>query len=235
MLQLSSVSVSYGEVQALWDVSLDVRAGELVAIIGSNGSGKSTTLKSISGLIRPRSGSMRFEDADLLALLPHQIVALGVAHVPEGRRLFPQMTVYENLVMGSLTKEAKARRREQLALVMELFPVLSARREQPAGTLSGGEQQMTAIARGLMSCPRLLMLDEPSLGLAPKVVATVFEAIQRIRRTGMTVLLVEQNTHLALNLADRAFVLENGKLVLSGTGKELLGNPHVRQAYLGIV
>lgn len=242
MLHLRDICVSYGEVQALWDINIDVQAGELVAVIGSNASGKTTTLKAISGIVPIQKGSITLREGtdagstetDLSSLKPHEIVAKGIAHVPEGRRLFPQLSVYENLIMGSLTPTAKLKRKEQLEKVMGLFPIVRERRDQLAGTLSGGEQQMVAIARGLMACPRILMLDEPSLGLAPKIVQAVFETIKEIKQMGVTILLVEQNTQLALKLADRAFVLENGRVVMKGSGEELLVNPHVRSAYLGL-
>ena len=234
MLRLNRVDIVYGEVQALWDVSLNVDDGELVAVVGSNGAGKTTTLKAISGIVPLKGGSVTLDSEEISSLKPHQIVARGVAHVPEGRRLFPHLTVYENLIMGSLTTRAKTCRAEQISVVMDLFPIVKERRNQIAGTLSGGEQQMVAIARGLMGRPRILMLDEPSLGLAPKIVDLVFETIQEIRRRGVTVLLVEQNTQIALQLADRAFVLENGRVVMEGGGSDLLHDPHVRAAYLGL-
>ncbi len=234
MLRVDNIDVFYGEVQALWGVSLEVHEGEIVALIGSNGAGKTTTLRTISGLLRPRSGHIFFQDRDISQEAPSEIVALGIAHIPEGRQLWPGMSVEENLRLGAYNSNARPHVEESLAWVYELFPRLKERRRQRAGTLSGGEQQMCAIARGLMSRPRLLMLDEPSLGLAPMLVEMVFEVLQRINKEGVTILLVEQNVHHALEIADRAYVLETGHITLSGPARDLVENEHVRRAYLGV-
>jgi len=234
MLEIEGVNVFYGDIQALWDVSFRVNEGELVVIVGSNGAGKTTTLKTISGLLSPASGKINFLGERIDKASPHHIVELGIAHIPEGRRLFPYMTVLENLEMGAYTRRAREKRGETLEWVYELFPILAERKDQLAGTLSGGEQQMLAIGRGLMSRPKLLMLDEPSLGLAPMLVLSVFETVRQINEQGVTVMLVEQNVRHALELADRAYVLENGRITLQGTGKELLENEYVKEAYLGL-
>ncbi len=234
MLRIEGLDVFHGDAQVLWDVSFEVERGEIVALIGANGAGKSTTLATISGLLRPRKGSVAFEGEAIHTRPAHDLVALGIAHVPEARRLFPEMTVRENLLLGALTPEAKRSRPRMLEKVFALFPRLKERERQPAGTLSGGEQQMAAIARGLMSKPRLLMLDEPSLGLAPLLVAEIFRVIGEIHAEGVTVLLVEQNVFKTLSVADRAYVLENGRIVLKGTGAGLLADDHVRKAYLGL-
>ncbi|MCG3195389.1 MAG: ABC transporter ATP-binding protein [Thermoanaerobaculia bacterium] len=234
MLEISGIDVAYGDVQVLWDVSLEVKKGEIVALIGANGAGKSTTLLTISSLIRPRKGSVTYEGKPLHTRPPHEIITLGISHVPEGRRLFPEMTVRENLLLGALTPEAKKTRAEMLDHAFTLFPRLKERAKQAAGTLSGGEQQMCAIARGLMSKPRLLMLDEPSLGLSPLLVAEIFRVIEDVHKQGVTVLIVEQNVFKSLGVADRAYVLENGRVVLTGTGKDLLNDEHVKKAYLGL-
>ena len=234
MLTLDAVSVSYGEVQALWDVSLDVQQGEIIALVGSNGAGKTTTLKTISGLLHPSSGSIQFEGKAIERAPAHEIVALGIAHIPEGRRLWATMTVRENLEMGAYTQRARAARTQTTAEVLRMFPRLAERPQQLAGTLSGGEQQMLAIARGLLSLPKLLMLDEPSLGLAPVLVKEVFSAVQRINQEGVTILLVEQNTHVALSIAARAYVLETGRVAMSGSGAALLNDARVKEAYLGL-
>ena len=234
MLKASGLDVFYGDVQVLWDVSFDVKQGEIVALIGANGSGKTTTLATLSSLLKPRKGSVEYEGKPIHTLAPYEMVTLGIAHVPEARRLFPEMTVRENLLLGALTPEAKKSRPEMLEKVYTIFPRLKERAKQQAGTLSGGEQQMAAIARGLMSKPRLLMLDEPSLGLSPLLVGDIFRVIREVHEAGVTVLLVEQNVFKTLAVADRAYVLENGRIVLEGKGSELLANPHIRQAYLGI-
>lgn len=234
MLKVSNLKVFYGDVQVLWDVSLEVREGETVVLVGANGAGKSTTLKAISGLLRPREGSVEFNGQRIDTLPAYRMAELGIAHVPEGRKVFPRMTVKENLGMGSLGLAAKRSRAQTMEEVFTLFPRFRERAGQPAGTLSGGEQQMLAIGRGLMSRPRLLMFDEPSLGLAPILVGEIFQVIQRIREEGVTILLVEQNVRQSLGLADRAYVLENGRIALEGTGKALLDNDHVRRAYLGL-
>ncbi len=234
MLEIRDLDVLYGDVQVLWGLSLRVQEREIVTLLGSNGAGKSTTLKTISGLLRPRRGHVVFDDIALDRLPPYDIVARGVSQVPEGRRLWPGMTVLENLLLGAYPGSARADASESLERVFALFPVLAERRRQLAGTLSGGEQQMVAIGRALMARPRLLMLDEPSLGLAPRVVERIFEVVQDVSRQGVTILLVEQNAHLALAVADRAYILETGHLVLSGTGRELLADAEVRRAYLGL-
>jgi branched-chain amino acid transport system ATP-binding protein len=234
MLEIRGIDVAYGDVQVLWDVSFEVKKGEIVALIGANGSGKSTTLATISSLLKPRKGGVYYEGAPIHTRAPHDMVSLGIAHVPEARRLFPEMTVKENLLLGALTPVAKKARPEMLEKVFTIFPRLKEREKQQAGTLSGGEQQMAAIARGLMSKPRLLMLDEPSLGLSPILVADIFKVIQDVHEAGVTVLLVEQNVFKTLSIADRAYVLENGRIVLEGKGKDLLNDAHVKEAYLGV-
>ena len=234
MLRVENIDVFYGDLQILWDVSFKVKEGEIVALVGANGSGKSTTLNTISGLLSPSNGSIVFLDQRLDQIPAHKIIEQGVAHVPEGRRLFPGMTVRENLIMGSLSSQAKAKRNETMESVFGLFPRLREREKQMAGTLSGGEQQMLAVGRGLMALPRLIMFDEPSLGLAPILVADIFRIIELIKQEGVTVLVVEQNTKHTLEICDRGYVLENGRIALSGTGQELLDNEHVKEAYLGI-
>jgi branched-chain amino acid transport system ATP-binding protein len=234
MLRVEGVEVSYGQVTALWDVSFDVGAGEIVALVGGNGAGKTTTLKAISGLLRPKAGRILLDGDGLERLATTDIVERGVVHVPEGRKLFPEMTVRDNLLLGGFSRGARPRQAERLEQVFGIFPRLRERERQTAGTLSGGEQQMVAIGRGLMAGPRVLMLDEPSLGLAPILVEEMFRVIGEINRTGVTVLLVEQNTEHALAIASRGFVLESGRVVLSGTGAELLANERVREAYLGM-
>jgi branched-chain amino acid transport system ATP-binding protein len=233
-LAVERLQVAYRDVTAVWDVSFDVGEGEIVALVGANGAGKTTTLKTISGLLRPRAGAIRLGGDDLARLPAKEIVARGVVHVPEGRKLFPDLSVRDNLLLGGYHREARPRQAERYARVLEIFPRLAERAAQLAGTLSGGEQQMVAIGRGLMAGPRVLMLDEPSLGLAPVMVEEMFRVIEEIHRQGVTVLLVEQNTEHALAIADRAFVLESGRTVLAGTGRELLAHPRVREAYLGI-
>jgi branched-chain amino acid transport system ATP-binding protein len=234
LLRLEGLEVGYGDVTAVSDVSLDVRVGETVALIGANGAGKTTTLKAISGLLPLRRGSVLLDGERLDGLSPARVMARGIAHVPEGRQLFPTMTVRENLELGAAGAAARARRGETLEGVFRLFPRLAERIRQLAGTLSGGEQQMCAIGRGLMARPRLLMLDEPSLGLAPVVVKQIFENLAQINREGTTILLVEQNVARALGLAHRGYVLENGRIVLSGGCDALLASPYIKQAYLGL-
>ena len=234
MLKVSGIDVFYGDLQVLWDVSFEVREKEVLVLVGANGSGKSTSLKTISGLLRPRKGTIEFDGVRLDLLSSDKVIGSGVVHVPEARRLFREMTVEENLIMGSLSPEAKKKRAQTMEWVFELFPRVRERRKQAAGTLSGGEQQMVAIGRGLMALPKLLMFDEPSLGLSPILVQEVFEIVKRISREGVTVLLVEQNVRQTLAMCDRAYVLENGRVVLEGTGKELSNDPHVKEAYLGI-
>jgi branched-chain amino acid transport system ATP-binding protein len=233
VLRLDTVEAGYGDVTAVRAVSLEVRPGEIVALIGSNGAGKTTTLRAISGLLPLRQGRVELEGRQISGLGPAAVVAAGVAHVPEGRQLFPTMTVHENLELGARTAEGRARRSETLARVFELFPRLSERRRQVAGTLSGGEQQMVAIGRALMARPRLLMLDEPSLGLAPVVVASIFANLAAINRDGLPILLVEQNVLRALRVSHRAYVLENGTITLSGASATLLADERVKRAYLG--
>jgi len=234
MLEVKNIDVAYGDVQVLWDVSFTVKEGEILVLVGANGAGKSTTLKTISSLLPLRSGEIHFLGERLDNLAPHVVIEEGVVQVPEGRRLFPEMTVEENLIMGSLSHSAKPKRRESLEWVYSLFPRLLERRKQAAGTLSGGEQQMAAVGRGLMARPKLLMFDEPSLGLAPLLVEDIFSIVQKINQEGVTILLVEQNVNLTLQFCHRAYVMENGRIVLAGSGQELLHNDHVRQAYLGI-
>jgi branched-chain amino acid transport system ATP-binding protein len=234
LLRLDGIQVGYGDMTAVHEASLEVREGETVALIGGNGAGKTTTLRAVSGLLPLRNGSIEFAGERLDGLGPADVVARGIAHVPEGRQLFPTMTVRENLELGARSVKARRRRAETLELVFDLFPRLSERQRQLAGTLSGGEQQMCAIGRGLMAKPRLLMLDEPSLGLAPVVVRTIFDDLERINRGGLTILLVEQNVLRALQLCHRGYVLENGRIMLEGAREALLASPHIKQAYLGL-
>jgi branched-chain amino acid transport system ATP-binding protein len=234
LLELAGVDVAYGDLPALTGVDLVVEAGETLSVVGANGAGKTTMLRTISGLLRPRRGEVRFDGERIDRLPCHRVVERGVVHVPEGRKIFPSLSVRENLELGSYIRTARARRAESLQRVLTLFPRLRERAGQAAGTLSGGEQQMLAIGRALMTGPRLLMLDEPSLGLAPIVVTEIFRTIAAINATGTTVLLVEQNTRQALALSRRGYVLENGRVVLVGSGAELLGNDHVKRAYLGM-
>jgi len=233
MLRLENVHVSYGAIRALRGVSLAVDPGEIVTLIGANGAGKTTTLCTISGLLRPTEGAITFEGNSLVGLPPHEIVRRGLCHVPEGRRLFAELSVEENLALGAYLRRDKAGVREAREHVLQLFPVLAARQRQLAGTLSGGEQQMLALGRALMTRPKLLLLDEPSLGLAPALVQQVFATIKRINSEGTTVLLVEQNAHLALATAQRGYVMETGTIRLSDTAPALLANETVRQVYLG--
>ncbi|HEV8487494.1 MAG TPA: ABC transporter ATP-binding protein [Blastocatellia bacterium] len=233
MIELGNVAAGYGDVQVLWGVTLAVREGQIATLVGANGAGKTTTLKTISGVVRATAGSMVYDGERIDRLPSHQIAARGISHVPEGRRLFPLMTVRENLELGVASKGARKSREESLEHVFSLFPRLKERAAQMAGTLSGGEQQMVAIGRGLMARPRLLMLDEPSLGLAPIVVREMFDIICEVNRAGITILLVEQNVKQSLKISDRAFVLENGRVVLDGVGAELLDDERVREAYLG--
>ncbi len=234
LLELRGVEVAYGDLSALRGVSVSLEAGETLSVVGANGAGKTTMLRTISGLMRPRAGQILFDGERLDDLPSHAIVARGVVQVPEGRKIFPSLTVLENLELGSYVAAAKARRREGIERVFGLFPRLKERERQAAGTMSGGEQQMLAIGRALMARPRVLMLDEPSLGLAPLVVKEIFRIIAEINRLGTPVLLVEQNTRQALALSRRGYVLENGRVVLEGSGAELLGNEHVKRAYLGM-
>ncbi len=235
MLKLESVDVAYGQVVALTGVSIEVRDGELVTLLGANGAGKSTTLMTISGIVRPRAGSVLYDDKDLTRASSFDIVQMGVIHCPEGRRIFGGLSVLENLRMGMIRRRDKAAARADMDWVFSLFPVLGERRHQSGATLSGGEQQMLAIGRALMAAPRLLMLDEPSLGLAPLVVQDIFRVIGELHRRGVTILLVEQNVHQALAVADRGYVLASGRLILQGTGAELRALPDLEQAYLSAV
>jgi branched-chain amino acid transport system ATP-binding protein len=234
VLKLRSVDAGYGSFQALFGVNLDVEAGEAVGVIGPNGAGKTTLMRVISGLIRPGAGAISMQGVDILKTPEHRIVSLGIAHVPENRRLFPRLTVEDNLKMGAFTPEARARYAERLTFVFDLFPRMKERRNQLAGTMSGGEQQMCAIGRALMSDPKLLLLDEPSAGLAPVVVQQVFELVKRIRSGGLTVLIVEQNVQQVLRVVDRAYLLEAGSIRASGASSEMLANDSIREAYLGI-
>jgi branched-chain amino acid transport system ATP-binding protein len=234
LLSLDDVRASYGDLQALFNITLEVKAGEVVTLIGANGAGKTTTLRVISGLLRSRHGKVKFEGQDISKLPAHEIVMRGVSHVPEGRQLFPYMSVEENLALGAYIPRVRPRLKAKIEEQFELFPRLKERRKQLAGTLSGGEQQMVAIARGLMAAPKLLLLDEPSLGLAPKIVEEVFAKIQHIGKSGVTVLIVEQNVVDGLSISDRGYVVENGEITLQGTPQELLANQQVRAAYLGL-
>jgi branched-chain amino acid transport system ATP-binding protein len=234
VLEIKNIDVFYGDVQVIWDVSFNVNRGEIVALIGANGAGKSTILRAISGILRPKKGGILFEGKPIYTLDAFKLIELGIAHVPEARRLFVEMTVEENLDMGSLRGEARVQREKTKAMVFELLPRLRERRRQLAGTLSGGEQQMLAVGRGLMSLPKLQMFDEPSLGLGPILVRDVFQTIKKIKAEGATVLIVEQNVKQTLVIADRAYILENGRITLHGTGESLLNNEHVKTAYLGV-
>ncbi len=234
LLEVAGVDAFQGRVQVLWQVSLHVERGEIVSVVGSNGAGKSTLIDTVSGLTTRTAGTITFAGRTIDLVPPHERVALGLVQIPEGRRLFPFMSVVANLRMGSFNGRARARHRENLERVFGLFPVLRSRMHQVAGTLSGGEQQMLTIGRALMAEPTMLMIDEPSLGLAPLFVKTMFEVVQSIRAQGVTVLLVEQNVRKALAMSDRAYVLENGRIVLEGAGPDLLEDRHLRQAYLGL-
>jgi len=235
VLTLKQIDVYYGNIQALWQVSLNVKEGEVIAIVGSNGAGKSTILRTISGLIKPKKGSIEFDSKRIDPLRPDEIVRRGISMVPEGRELFPRMSVLENLELGAAYIESAYRQTgDSLSWVHSLFPILQERSSQFAGTLSGGEQQMVAIGRALMSRPNILMLDEPSLGLAPLMVAEVFKTTAKVSQEGVTILLVEQNVRQSLKMAHRAYVLENGRIVMEGMGKDLMTNKHVKEAYLGL-
>jgi branched-chain amino acid transport system ATP-binding protein len=233
LLQIQDVAVYYGGIQALKGVTLHLEPGELLAIVGANGAGKTTLLRTVSGVLRARSGSIRFDGKELTRLPPHAIVGLGIAHSPEGRQLFGGLTVLDNLRLGAIQRSDRTAIEDDLAYVFELFPILRERRQQRAGTLSGGEQQMLAIGRALMARPRLLLLDEPSLGLAPLLVARIFDVIARLKSERVTMLLVEQNARMALEVADRAYVMETGRIKLAGLAAELAANPDVERAYLG--
>lgn len=234
MLTVNNIDVFYGDLQVLWNVSFEVREKEILVLIGANGAGKSTVIKTLSSLLTPQKGTIELNGMRLDHLPPHKIIEQGIVHVPEGRRLFPEMSVEENLIMGSLYGKAKTKRLETMERVYELFPRLKERRKQMAGTLSGGEQQMAAIGRGLMSLPSIMMFDEPSLGLAPLLVQEIFHMIRRINENGVTILLVEQNVRQTLKMCNRAYVLENGRIVLEGSGEDLLENAQVKEAFLGI-
>ena len=234
MLELRDLDAGYGDLQVLWDVSLDVEHGEIVSLLGSNGAGKTTILRTISGLLRPFKGKVLLKGEDITQLPSHKRVEKGLSLVPEGRQLFPMMTVMENLEMGAYTPGAKEKMSDSLEWVFTLFPVLKERKNQLAGTMSGGEQQMLAIARALMSRPELLALDEPSMGLAPKLVIEIFRTLQRMRDEGVTILLAEQNARAALEISEKAYIIETGRIVLHGPSKELIQMDEVRRAYLGI-
>ena len=234
MLSVDHLDVRYGDLQVLWDVSVRVGQGEIVALIGGNGAGKSTLIRTIAGLLRPRAGTIMFKGAPLHDKPPHAVVASGISMVPEGRRLFPRMTVLQNLEIGAFLKRARQERHERLARVFEIFPVLAERSSQIAGLLSGGEQQMLAIGRALMGGNQLFLLDEMSLGLSPLLVKTIFGVIRRINQTGISVFMVEQNVPMTLRIAHRAYIMESGRIVGEGSGAALLGSDHVREAYLGM-
>lgn len=234
MLRVEDLEVSYGEVKALRGISFEAQERVITSLVGSNGAGKTTTLKAISGLLKPQRGRIIFRGIEIQNLPPHKVVELGISHIPEGRKLWPRMTVLDNLEMGAYCRRARGKKEETLKWIFQLFPRLEERKYQLAGTLSGGEQQMLAVGRGLMAAPELLMFDEPSLGLAPLLVKGLFEVIAEISREGVTILLVEQNVQHALKLSSYAYVIENGLLVLSGTGENLLDNPQVKSSYLGI-
>jgi branched-chain amino acid transport system ATP-binding protein len=234
MLKISKLNFAYGDLQVLWDVDLVVNDGEIVTVLGANGAGKSTILRNVSRLVKASSGAISLDGQDLGRLQSHEVVERGVIHVPEARRIFPEMTVVENLRMGSFVKATRKDREKNMERVFSLFPRLAERKDQLGGTMSGGEQQMLAIARGLMANPKVLLLDEPSLGLSPLLVKSIFEIIKEINKQGTTILLVEQNVYQSLHITHRAYVLETGRVVLSGTGEELLGNAHVKKAFLGM-
>ena len=234
MLKIENLNFSYGDLKVLWDVNVEVTEGEIVTVVGANGAGKSTILKNISRLEKPGSGSITFNGVDIAKLEAHEVVELGVVQVPEGRKIFPQMTVIENLRMGSYTRKARQNRDTNMDRVFKMLPRLKEREKQLGGTMSGGEQQMLAIARGLMADPKLLLLDEPSLGLSPLLVKSVFAIISEISRQGVTILLVEQNVFQSLKIANRGYVLETGRVVLKDNGAALLSNDHIKKAYLGI-
>ena len=233
MLKIENLQVAYGGIQALRGISLDVPDGKIVTLIGANGAGKSTTLRTISGLVKAKGGSIKYDDTELIGKSIPSIIETGIIHVPEGRRVFPDMTVLENLRIGAYLRSDKDEIEKDIKWVYELFPRLEERNWQLAGTLSGGEQQMLAVGRGLMARPKVLMMDEPSLGLAPIVVQGIFDIIREINRQGVTILLIEQNANMALKIADLAYVMETGRITMSGTGKELLENEAVKEAYLG--
>ncbi len=234
LLKVEKIDVFYGDAQALWGVSFDVEKGTITSIVGANGAGKTTIMKTISGLIFPKSGRILFRERDITREEPYKRVEMGIAHVPEGRQLFPKLTVMENLKAAAYTRRARSKFQETLEEIFALFPILKERKNQLAGTLSGGEQQMLAIARGLVLRPEILMMDEPSLGLAPKLVIMTLSLIKKLKEQGYTILLVEQNVYQALKLSDKAYVLETGRIVKQGTGNELLKDEAVKRAYLGL-
>lgn len=234
MLTLEAVNVAYGDIQVLWDISFEARAGEIVSIVGANGAGKTTTVRAISGLIHPFKGRISFNGEDISRLEPYEILGRGIAHVPEGRQLFTDMTVLENLELGAFSKPAKEKFTCNLCKVFEMFPRLEERKKQAAGTLSGGEQQMVAIARGLMSMPQCVLFDEPSLGLAPNLVENILNIVQQISAEGITVILVEQEVRKALKISHRGYVLENGRIVTSGKSEDLMADPQIKKSYLGL-
>jgi branched-chain amino acid transport system ATP-binding protein len=234
LLSIDSIDVFYGSVQILWGVSLSLEEGQIVSLLGGNGAGKTTTVKTISGILAAKAGSVSFQGRDITSVPAHSRVESGLVQVPEGRKIFPTLSVLENLELGSFLKEPKARRAHSLERVLGLFPILKERSGQAAGTLSGGEQQMLALGRGLMSLPKVLILDEPSLGLAPIIVEEIFQVVQRINKEGVTILLVEQNALQALSISDQAYVLEEGRIALSGKGSDLADDDHVRKLYLGL-
>src|SRR5512138_1143846 len=234
MLEIRKLSFAYGDLRVLWDVDLEVHEGEIVTVVGANGAGKSTVLKNVSRLVKPGAGSITFHGVDLGGLHSHQVVEQGIVQVPEGRRIFPEMTVVENLRMGSFVKATRKDRERNMERAFALFPRLAERKDQLGGTMSGGEQQMLAIARGLMGNPKVMLLDEPSLGLSPLLVKNIFAIIKEINSQGTTILLVEQNVYQSLKISHRAYVLETGRVVLSGTGAALLDDAHVRKAFLGM-
>jgi branched-chain amino acid transport system ATP-binding protein len=234
MLEIKKINVFRGKLQTLWDVSIEVKKGEVVAMIGSNGAGKTTLLSTIAGLFKPSSGTILFQGRKINGLSPNQIVGLGASYVPEDRKLFPHMKVRENLSLGAYSSRARKRRRETLKLVYQLFPVLKERENQLVVTLSGGEQRMVAVGRGLMSNPDLLILDEPSQGISPKVTVEIFEAVEKLRSRGISILVAEQNIYSALKFADRGYVMETGKVTLEGKSSELLENKYVKEAFLGL-
>lgn len=233
LLNIENINVGYGQVQVLWDVSLSLEQGQIVSLLGNNGAGKTTTVMTISGLLKPMQGRIVFDGTDITNMPAHKRVEAGLVQVPEGRKIFPTLSVLENLELGSFLKKPKAKRAESLERVMDLFPILRERSAQAAGTLSGGEQQMLALGRGLMSLPKILILDEPSVGLAPLMVEEIFKAIQAINREGVSILLVEQNAIQSLSISAQAFILEEGRIGLSGEGKVLLHDDNVRRLYLG--
>jgi branched-chain amino acid transport system ATP-binding protein len=233
LLRINNIDVFYGNLQVLWDISLEVRQGEIIAIAGANGAGKSSLLKAISGVLHPGKGSIEFAGVDITMLNPYDIVALGISQVPEGRKLFPEMTVLENLYIGSYSRDARLQRGESLTKVYELFPILEERKNQLAKTLSGGQQQMVAIGRGLMAVPKVMIIDEMSLGLSPLIVSDLFRVLHEIKDQGITILLVEQNVWQTLHEADRAYVIETGRIVLSGKALDLMDEEDVKNAYFG--